>query len=45
MQIGKDIDAFFTKYQDFLNRLGTEEEIAGFEQLIADVDKGQYSAD
>lgn len=43
-QITGAIEAFFTKYQDFLNSLGTEEDIASFEQLIADVDKGQYSA-
>lgn len=44
-QITGDIATFFEKYQDFFNQLGTEEEIADFEQLIADVDKGQYSAD
>ena len=42
--IGKDIETFFTKYQNFLDSLGTEEDITSFEQLIADVDKGQYSA-
>lgn len=43
-KINKDIETFFTTYQDFFSQLETEEEIAGFEQLIADVDKGQYSA-
>ena len=44
-QITGDIAAFFETYQDFFSRLGTEESIAGVEQLISDVDKGQYSAD